>query len=237
MGPIDPRKGDVAAKERENDISRQKDGEHLMPLMEMLLDLAGLNCIRAHLMLSASLPSNRLVQATIAVMVVMSSMYAIYAQCKCDIQWDKSMDWKCTRGNMNEEELLDSSSKHRLTDLSENKPQKEPFSMIANIIQDKGGSKTKLGTIFGGKSPGGSPEVLSGLLAALCLKALYQTRFPQLSCCLRGAVWSLGCSVFEGSLPNKVSTVVMLFKVFSEEVVGTRSMMLCWDNITGLVQG
>lgn len=43
----------------------------------MLLDLVGLNCIRAYSMLLVNLPNNRLVQATVVVMVVMSSMNAL----------------------------------------------------------------------------------------------------------------------------------------------------------------
>ena len=46
-------------------------------IIEMLLDLVGLNCIHAHSMLLISLPNNRLVQATVVVMIVMSSMYAL----------------------------------------------------------------------------------------------------------------------------------------------------------------
>jgi len=45
--------------------------------IEMLLDLEGLNCIHAHSILSVILPNNRLVQATVVVMVVMLSMYAL----------------------------------------------------------------------------------------------------------------------------------------------------------------
>jgi len=45
--------------------------------IKMLLDLEGLNCIHAHSILSVNFPNNRLVQATVVVMVVMSSMYAL----------------------------------------------------------------------------------------------------------------------------------------------------------------
>jgi len=45
--------------------------------IEMLLDLEGLNCICAHSILSVNFPNNRLVQATLVVMVVMSSMYVL----------------------------------------------------------------------------------------------------------------------------------------------------------------
>jgi len=43
----------------------------------MHLDLEDLNFIRAHSILSVNLPNNRLVQATVVVMFVMSSMYAL----------------------------------------------------------------------------------------------------------------------------------------------------------------
>jgi len=42
--------------------------------IKMLLDLEG---IRAHSILSVNLPNNRLVQATVVVIVVMPSMYAL----------------------------------------------------------------------------------------------------------------------------------------------------------------
>jgi len=40
--------------------------------IKMLIDLEGLNCIRAHSILLVNLPNNRLVQAAVVVMVVMS---------------------------------------------------------------------------------------------------------------------------------------------------------------------
>jgi len=45
--------------------------------IEILLDLEGLNCIRAHSILSVNFLNDRLVQATVVVMFVMSSMYAL----------------------------------------------------------------------------------------------------------------------------------------------------------------
>jgi len=45
--------------------------------IEMLLDLEGLNCVCAHSILSVNFPNNRLVQAIVVVMFVMSSMYAL----------------------------------------------------------------------------------------------------------------------------------------------------------------
>jgi len=43
----------------------------------MRLDLEGLNSVFAHSILSINLPKNRLVQGTVVVMVVMSSMHAL----------------------------------------------------------------------------------------------------------------------------------------------------------------